>query len=45
MDFPETLALPRAKQESQHLPPWRVKLVQARRLGGQDGMPAPCGFR
>ena len=39
MDLPETLALPRAKQESQHLQPGRVNLVPSerpRRLTGDD---------
>jgi hypothetical protein len=34
MDLPETLALPRAKQESQYLQRERVNLVQRRRLKG-----------
>ena len=32
MDLPETLALPRAKQESLHLQPGRVNLVLSERV-------------
>ena len=34
MNLPETLALPRAKQESLHLQPRRVNLVPSGRLVG-----------
>ena len=37
MDVPETLALARAKQESQRLSPGRVKLVPSECLAGTAG--------
>jgi hypothetical protein len=40
MDLPETLAYPREKQDSRHLQPARVELVQGGRVNATDGIPA-----